>query len=120
MSADIPSVARLRETYPDAASCPVRNVLDQLASKWSVLILTALAQRPYRFGELKREIGDISQSGRIALVLGTEGEGLPEQVLRQFRTARIAQSPGLDSLNVATASGIALYSLARRNGFLDI
>lgn len=66
------------------------------------------------------EIGDISQSGRIALVLGTEGEGLPEQVLRRFRTARIAQSPGLDSLNVATASGIALYSLARRNGFLDI
>lgn len=66
------------------------------------------------------EIGDISPSRRIALVLGTEGEGLPEQVLSRFRTARIAQSPGLDSLNVATASGIALYSIARRNGFLDI
>lgn len=66
------------------------------------------------------EIGDINPSRRIALVLGTEGEGLPEQVLSRFRTARIAQSPGLDSLNVATASGIALYSIARRNGFLDI
>ena len=44
-----------------ATACPVRNVLDQLADKWSVLIITALAERPYRFGELKREIGDISQ-----------------------------------------------------------
>jgi tRNA G18 (ribose-2'-O)-methylase SpoU len=64
------------------------------------------------------EIGETEPSERIALVLGTEGEGLPETVLARFRTARIAQSPGLDSLNVATASGIALYSMALRNGFL--
>lgn len=76
MSADIPSVARLRETYPDAANCPVRNVLDQLASKWSVLILTALAQRPYRFGELKREIGDISQRMLTQTLRDLERDGL--------------------------------------------
>lgn len=50
-----------RAGYPDASACPVRNVLDQIASKWSVLIIGALAERPYRFGELRREIGDISQ-----------------------------------------------------------
>ena len=79
MSADIPSVARLRETYPDAASCPVRNVLDQLASKWSVLILTALAQRPYRFGELKREIGDISQRMLTQTLRDLQADGLIER-----------------------------------------
>ncbi|MCM2290987.1 RNA methyltransferase [Allorhizobium sp. BGMRC 0089] len=49
---------------------------------------------------------------RVALVLGTEGEGLPQTVLERFLSVRIAQSPALDSLNLGTASGIALHSLA--------
>ena len=56
-----PHMRSSRLYYTDPSECPVRNVLDQLADKWSVLIITALAERPYRFGELKREIGDISQ-----------------------------------------------------------
>ena len=48
----------------------------------------------------------------LALVAGTEGEGLSDAILSRFRTARIPQQPGLDSLNVATASGIALYQMA--------
>ncbi|MNL84717.1 23S rRNA (guanosine-2'-O-)-methyltransferase RlmB [compost metagenome] len=54
----------------------------------------------------------------MALVMGTEGEGLPRAILERFHTARIAQMPGLDSLNVGTASGIALYSLAKSMGRL--
>ncbi|PRX08139.1 RNA methyltransferase [Martelella mediterranea] len=53
---------------------------------------------------------------RTALVLGTEGEGLPPDILKAFRPVRIPQSPGLDSLNVATAAGIALYQLALSTG----
>jgi tRNA G18 (ribose-2'-O)-methylase SpoU len=64
------------------------------------------------------EIGAIAPGRRVALVMGTEGEGLPEAILRRFRSARIAQAPGLDSLNVGTASGIALYSIARAMGRL--
>lgn len=61
-------------------------------------------------------IGTIAPSRRMALVLGTEGEGLPASILTAFRTARIPQHPGLDSLNVATASGIALYRIALAMG----
>ncbi|MDX3976681.1 RNA methyltransferase [Shinella sp.] len=61
-------------------------------------------------------VGEIPAAGRIALVLGTEGEGLPESILSSFRTARIPQRPGLDSLNVAMASGIALYQIALTMG----
>ena len=61
-------------------------------------------------------VGEIPAARRIALVLGTEGEGLPESILSSFRTARIPQRPGLDSLNVATASGIALYQIALTMG----
>lgn len=58
------------------------------------------------------EIRDIPRSERMALVIGTEGEGLPQSVLSRFHTARIAQSPQLDSLNAGTASGLALYQMA--------
>lgn len=61
-------------------------------------------------------VSAIAAARRIALVLGTEGEGLPGNILSSFRTARIPQRPGLDSLNVATASGIALYQIALAMG----
>jgi tRNA G18 (ribose-2'-O)-methylase SpoU len=64
------------------------------------------------------EIGAIAPGRRVALVMGTEGEGLPAAILSRFRSARIAQAPGLDSLNVGTASGIALYAIARAMGRL--
>ncbi|CAH0341645.1 RNA methyltransferase [Rhizobium sp. CECT 9324] len=64
------------------------------------------------------EIGEIMPGERVALVMGTEGEGLPASILDRFRSARIAQAAGLDSLNVGTASGIALYHLARTMGRL--
>ncbi|MBC7150775.1 MAG: RNA methyltransferase [Rhizobium sp.] len=64
------------------------------------------------------EIGEIKPARRMALVMGTEGEGLPKVILERFHTARIAQMPGLDSLNVGTASGIALYGLAKSMGRL--
>ena len=35
--------------------------MNQIAGKWSTLLLQALAERPYRFGELRRLVPDISQ-----------------------------------------------------------
>jgi DNA-binding HxlR family transcriptional regulator len=43
------------------ADCPVRNVLQNIFGKWSALLLSALAEKPYRFGELRRLVPDISQ-----------------------------------------------------------
>ena len=45
----------------DAGKCPVRDVMNQIAGKWSTLLLQALAEKPYRFGELRRLVPDISQ-----------------------------------------------------------
>lgn len=64
------------------------------------------------------EIGTIEPARGIALVTGTEGEGLPAAIMARFKTARISQKPGLDSLNAATATGIALYEMARRQGLI--
>src|SRR5690606_14177204 len=43
------------------ANCPIRNVIENVSGKWSALLLMALAERPYRFGELRRLVPDISQ-----------------------------------------------------------
>lgn len=64
------------------------------------------------------EIRNVPAQDRMALVIGTEGEGLPVDILTSIRTARIAQAPGLDSLNAATATGIALYEIAMAQGRL--
>ena len=50
---------------------------------------------------------------RIALLVGSEGAGLDDQTLARadFRVA-IKMAPGVDSLNVATATGIALHRFA--------
>jgi len=53
-------------------------------------------------------------SGEVprALLLGTEGAGLPESVMRRCdHRVRIPMAPGVDSLNVAAASAIAIHAL---------
>ena len=41
--------------------CPVRDVLDRIGDKWSILMIMTLAARPHRFSELHRAIRDISK-----------------------------------------------------------
>lgn len=51
---------------------------------------------------------------RIALLLGTEGDGLSRHALRAADvTVRIPMMGGIDSLNVAAASAVALWALRR-------
>lgn len=47
--------------YQDVANCPIRNVLDVIAGKWPMLIISVLNEgSPLCFGELNRMIPDIS------------------------------------------------------------
>jgi DNA-binding HxlR family transcriptional regulator len=77
----IAPLTKMMAEYSDPSLCPVRNVLDQLGDKWSVLILTALAHRPYRFGELKREIPDISQRMLTQTLRDLQSDGLIERTV---------------------------------------
>lgn len=57
--------------------------------------------------------------GKVALLLGTEGTGLPASLIDQATLRlRIDMSPGVDSLNVGVAGAIALFLLrsAREQG----
>ena len=52
---------------------------------------------------------------RLALILGTEGEGLPQETIETADfTVKIPMGHGVDSLNVAAASAVAFWQLRAR------
>jgi len=57
----------------------------------------------------------LARESRLALVLGTEGDGLSEPVIQGCDyTVLIPMSHGVNSLNVAMASAVAFWQLGRR------
>lgn len=49
---------------------------------------------------------------RLALIMGTEGDGLPDEAIKGAdHVIRIPMSHGVDSLNVAAASAVAFWEL---------
>jgi len=46
---------------PEHPDCGIREVLDRIGDKWSVLAIVELASGPRRFRELQRRIDGISQ-----------------------------------------------------------
>lgn len=57
-------------------------------------------------------LSKLTPSKRNALVLGTEGAGLSQEHLRRLMNLKIEQTNAVDSLNVGTASGLALWKIA--------
>jgi len=52
---------RLVQAEHSLENCPVRQVMQGIFGKWSTLLVLALSEKPYRFGELRRLVPDISQ-----------------------------------------------------------
>ncbi|GJD35498.1 tRNA G18 (ribose-2'-O)-methylase SpoU [Methylobacterium aerolatum] len=90
----------------------------QAGADWLALAdrlrLDALALSPGA-GE---ELGAAPLPARALLLLGTEGPGLEAALLGRARSLRIPMAGDFDSLNVATAAGIALHAVARAQGRL--
>jgi DNA-binding HxlR family transcriptional regulator len=59
----------------DVPNCPIRNVLDKVGNKWSLLVLVALNKRKLRFMELKRLIGDVTQRVLTQTLRNLERDG---------------------------------------------
>ena len=57
----------------------------------------------------------LRETERLALVLGTEGDGLrPETIAACDYTVKIPMAHGVDSLNVAAASAVACFAVGKR------
>jgi tRNA G18 (ribose-2'-O)-methylase SpoU len=68
--------------------------------------------------ELDQALAGIEPGTTVALMVGHEGDGLSDEALDAAdERVRIALLPGVDSLNVATAAGIALHACRRVLGW---
>lgn len=61
---------------PDHPDCGIRDVLDRVGDKWSVLVVVELANGARRFRELERAIDGISQRMLTLTVRKMERDGL--------------------------------------------
>jgi DNA-binding HxlR family transcriptional regulator len=60
----------------DTTSCEIRDLLDRLADKWSLLVIELLGSGTRRFTELHREIDEISQRMLTLTLRHLERDGL--------------------------------------------
>jgi DNA-binding HxlR family transcriptional regulator len=79
MSDALKAIERFSQ-YPlgesQSVHCPVRDVLDRIGDKWSMLLIMALAMRPQRFSELNRAVRDISKRMLTQTLRDLERDGL--------------------------------------------
>lgn len=61
---------------PFVATCPTRLLLDQIADKWSVLVLISVSNAPIRFNRLKQTVEGISQKVLTQTLRRLEANGL--------------------------------------------
>jgi DNA-binding HxlR family transcriptional regulator len=59
----------------DNADRAMRQLLDRLGDKWTALAVSVLGTGPKRFGELRRELGGVSQKVLTELVRSLERDG---------------------------------------------
>ncbi len=82
------------------------NVLGRLGFQTAAMAL--------REDALSVDAPELRQAERLAVVLGTEGDGLgADTIARCDYTVRIPMERGVDSLNVAAASAVAFWQLGR-------
>lgn len=101
---DVPAPPRGR-TLPtpvpagEYESCPVTDVLRRLSDKWTLLLVTLLSQRPFRFNELHRAVEGISQRMLTRTLRTLEGDGLVERTV--FPTLPVTVEYRLTPLGVS-------------------
>ncbi|SHG76796.1 winged helix-turn-helix transcriptional regulator [Streptoalloteichus hindustanus] len=61
---------------PGAYHCGTDAAMDVIGGKWKVLILWALDQRPFRFGELRRAIPGVTEKVLAAQLRELEDDGI--------------------------------------------
>ncbi|MER5409072.1 MULTISPECIES: helix-turn-helix domain-containing protein [unclassified Streptomyces] len=118
-----------------AEACPVREVLDRVAGKWSVQILVAAAHGPIRFTELERSIDGISRRMLTLTLRNLERDGLVTRtvhptvppkveyeltpVARELHVTLLSLTDWAERHRVTIAESRAAYDAQHRPELLD-
>ena len=69
--------------------CEVRQILDRIADKWSLLVIALLDRRRLRFTQLRREIDGISQRMLTVTLRQLERDGLVKRTVHPVVPPRV-------------------------------
>src|SRR5258708_10012593 len=88
--------SHMRVPAPDATEASdhsncivIREILDRVGDKWSVLVIALLGERGQRFSELKRAIEGISQRMLTLTLRQLERDGLVSRVVHATVPPRV-------------------------------
>lgn len=99
----------------DPATCPIRQVLDGVSDKWSILVMAALSMSSRRFSELRRDIPDVSQKMLTHTLRKLERDGLVERIVTPTAPPRVDyQLRPLGQSLFVRLSGLAAWVIANR------
>jgi DNA-binding HxlR family transcriptional regulator len=73
----------------DHPTCRLRDVLDRVGDKWSVLALNLLSDGPKRYSELQRSIDGISQRMLTLTLRSLERDGLVSRTVTPTSPPRV-------------------------------
>lgn len=89
----------------EASNCSIRSVLSNVTGKWRMIIILALEDEPKRFGDLKRCIGDVTQSVLTENLRGLQRDG--------YLTRTVDPGPPVAVSYELTALGRSLLDLLK-------
>ncbi|WP_219415698.1 winged helix-turn-helix transcriptional regulator [Pseudonocardia nigra] len=69
--------------------CEVRQILDRIAAKWSLLVIALLDRRSMRFTELLRQIDGVSQRMLTVTLRQVERDGLVRRTVHPVVPPRV-------------------------------
>lgn len=86
------AVSEVRAPDVNRADCPSRAVLEHVTSRWGVLVLAALLDRPHRFSELRREVGGVSEKMLAQTLQTLERDGFVDRDAKPVIPPRVDYS----------------------------
>ncbi|MFD5773204.1 winged helix-turn-helix transcriptional regulator [Streptomyces fungicidicus] len=100
------------------AMCPHRLVLEHVTSRWGVLVLITLLERPHRFSELRRAIGRVSEKMLTQTLQTLERDGLVHRDAKPVIPPRVDYS--LTDLGREAAEQVRALALWTEKRLADV
>jgi DNA-binding HxlR family transcriptional regulator len=115
----VPAALATSVTSGPLENCPVREVLDRVGDKWSVLVVVLLGERSHRFSELHRAIEGISQRMLTLTLRVLERDGLVSRTVHPTVPPRVEYAlTELGRTLLAPLSALADWAHAHREDIL--
>jgi DNA-binding HxlR family transcriptional regulator len=105
------AVSRKGAGAPDVnrEMCPSRLILEHVTSRWGVLVLAALLERSYRFSELRRHVGGVSEKMLAQTLQTLERDGFVHRDAKPVIPPRVDYS----LTELGTEAARQVWDLAR-------